>query len=335
MVTYQEIQKCDPTAAKLLLLLAFFDNRDIWYELLRSGLNCSGLPPWFEMAVSSKLVFKTKAKALVGFSLVETKQQGGSYTLHPAVQDWCHYVADNNNLTSQLHELALMSVGYMVPHKSEREYAEIQQRLLPHANYLISRERDFRPNDTIDMWNVSNRIGNLYSDQGKLREAEKMYQRALAGYKKALGPGHPSTLDTVHNLGSLYSNQGKLIEAEEMYQRALTGREQALGPGHPSTLNTVNNLGVLYSNQGKLIEAEELYQRALAGKEKALGPAHSETRAAANNLLPLAALHANQDTPCHTSTVSPASPDLPLNTRGDDSTKHRRKRDILYSFLHR
>jgi hypothetical protein len=26
MVTYQEIQKCDPTAAKLLLLLAFFDN---------------------------------------------------------------------------------------------------------------------------------------------------------------------------------------------------------------------------------------------------------------------------------------------------------------------
>ncbi|GES66437.1 hypothetical protein ATETN484_0015000300 [Aspergillus terreus] len=29
MVTYQEIQKFDPTAAKLLLLLAFFDNRDI------------------------------------------------------------------------------------------------------------------------------------------------------------------------------------------------------------------------------------------------------------------------------------------------------------------
>jgi hypothetical protein len=115
MVIYQEIQKRDPTAAKLLLLLAFFDNRDIWYELLRSGLNCSGLPPWFKMAVSSKLVFKTKVKALIGFSLVETKQQGGSYALHPVVQDWCHHVADHDNLTGQLHELALMSVGYMVP----------------------------------------------------------------------------------------------------------------------------------------------------------------------------------------------------------------------------
>jgi hypothetical protein len=39
------------------------------------------------MAVLNKLVFKTKVKALVGFSLVKTKQQGGSYTLHPVVQN--------------------------------------------------------------------------------------------------------------------------------------------------------------------------------------------------------------------------------------------------------
>lgn len=307
MVTYQEIQKHDPTAAKLLLLLAFSDNRDIWYELLRSGLNCSGLPPWFEMAVSSKLVFKTKVKGLVGFSLVETKQQGGSYALHPVAQDWCHHVADRNSLTSQLHELALMSVGYMVPHRSEKEYAEIQQRLLPHANYLISRERGYRPGDTIDTWNVSNKIANLYSDQGKLSEAEEMYQQALVGYKKALGLDHPSTLDTVNNLGFLYSNQGKPKEAKEMYQRALAGYEKALGPDHPSTLDTVNNLGLLYK-EVKLQVAEEMYQRTLAGKEKALGLAHPDTRAATNNLLPLTILHANQDTPRHTGTVTPAAP---------------------------
>jgi hypothetical protein len=87
LVTYQEIQKRDPTAAKLLLLLAFFDNQDIWYELLRSGLDCSDPPSWFKMAVSSKLVFKTKVKVLIEFSLVEIKQQEGSYALHPVVQD--------------------------------------------------------------------------------------------------------------------------------------------------------------------------------------------------------------------------------------------------------
>jgi hypothetical protein len=55
------------------------------------------------------------------------------------------------------------------------------------------------------------------SDQGKLKEAEEMYWRALKGKEKAWGPEHTSTLDTVNNLGNLYSDQGKLAEAEEMY----------------------------------------------------------------------------------------------------------------------
>ncbi|KAL3495490.1 hypothetical protein BJX62DRAFT_222676 [Aspergillus germanicus] len=271
-ITYEEIQKRDPAAAELLLLLAFFDNQDIWYELIESGMFCSDRPGWLETAVSSKLVFKATVKTLVEFSLVETKQQEGSYTLHPVVQDWY-----------QLHELA------------ERRYAEIEQRLLPHADYLLSRERVHRPNETTDLWSALHGIGRLYSDQGKLKElkeAEAMYQRALAGYKKALGPDHTSTLAIANNLGHLYSDQGKLKEAEEMYQRALAGKETALGPGHASTLDTVNNLGVLYKNQGKLKEAEEMYQRALAGYEKALGPGHSETRIVSESLAAPASLRA-------------------------------------------
>lgn len=41
MITYKEIQKREPAAAKLLLLLAFFDNRDIWFKLIQSSLDSS------------------------------------------------------------------------------------------------------------------------------------------------------------------------------------------------------------------------------------------------------------------------------------------------------
>ena len=54
--------------------------------------------------------------------------------------------------------------------------------------------------------------------QGKLGEAEKMYQEALQGMEKACGPDHVSALQMVNNLGNLYANQGKLEEAEKMYQ---------------------------------------------------------------------------------------------------------------------
>jgi hypothetical protein len=79
-----------------------------------------------------------------------------------------------------------------------------------------------------------------------------MFQRALNGYEKALGPDDTSTLDTVNNLGLLYTDQGKLGEAEEMYKRALKGKEKALGPDHTSTLGIVRNLGNLYASQGML-----------------------------------------------------------------------------------
>jgi tetratricopeptide (TPR) repeat protein len=75
-----------------------------------------------------------------------------------------------------------------------------------------------------------------------------MYRRALAGYEKALGQDHTSTLHAVSNFGSLYRAQGKLDKVEEMYKRTLTGREKALGRDHTSTLHIVNNLGLLYAD---------------------------------------------------------------------------------------
>jgi tetratricopeptide (TPR) repeat protein len=111
-------------------------------------------------------------------------------------------------------------------------------------------------------------LGNLFSYQGKLAEAEQMYERALQGYEEALGPNHTSTLGTVGNLGNLYADQGKLAEAEQMYERALQGYEEALGPNHTSTLLTVNNLGNLYADQGKLAKTEQMCKRMPLGRTK-------------------------------------------------------------------
>ncbi|KAJ0419197.1 hypothetical protein BJY00DRAFT_314265 [Aspergillus carlsbadensis] len=283
-ITYEEIQKRNPTAATLLLLLASFNNQDIWYELVECGLNCSDPPVWFKKAVSSKLAFKATIKMLIGFSLVETKQLEGSYTIHPVVQDWCSHIAALENRTVQLYELALISVGYFVPSQDDRDYLRLQQRLLPHANYLIQRERLNWPDDKLAIWGAFNGLGDLYSYQGNLKEAEEMYQQALAGYKKAVGPDHTSTLDIVNNLGILYFIQGKLEEAEAMYQRALAGYKKAVGPDHTSTLDTVHNLGVFYFNHGNLKKAEEMYQRALTGYGKAVGPDHMSTLATVYNL---------------------------------------------------
>ena len=78
-----------------------------------------------------------------------------------------------------------------------------------------------------------------------------MYVRALAGWEKALGPDHTSTLSTVNNLGLLYRDQGKLAEAEQMYQRALLGLQNSSGSEHPSTMIIMNNMKTLDLGNGK------------------------------------------------------------------------------------
>lgn len=63
--------------------------------------------------------------------------------------------------------------------------------------------------------------------QGKMKEAEEMYLRALTGYEKTQGLEHTTTLDVVIHLGILYDNQDRMKEAEEMYLRVLTGYRKA------------------------------------------------------------------------------------------------------------
>jgi hypothetical protein len=41
-----------------------------------------------------------------------------------------------------------------------------------------------------------------------------MYKRALAGFEKALGPDHTSTLDTISNVGLLYLVSRNLMPSQ-------------------------------------------------------------------------------------------------------------------------
>ena len=131
-------------------------------------------------------------------------------------------------MRDELVWLAVMIVAEAVPSRDQKQYWILQQRLLPHADRCSKCVRDTlerQPDAEIKVCQAGDAgslhsLGSLYFDQGKLADAEAMYRRALAGYEKALGPDHASTLDTVHALGNLYRGQGKLAEAEAMDQPA-------------------------------------------------------------------------------------------------------------------
>jgi tetratricopeptide (TPR) repeat protein len=85
-------------------------------------------------------------------------------------------------------------------------------------------------------------LAGLYDSQGKYKEAEPLYQQALALRQKLLGDDHPHVATSLNNLAGLYKSQGKYKEAEPLYQQALNICEQRLGVDHPHTIIVRGNL---------------------------------------------------------------------------------------------
>ncbi|KAN0073071.1 HET domain containing protein [Elaphomyces granulatus] len=278
-LSFDQVKQRNELSAKLLRLWAYFDNQDL----------CNSKDPdWIRELTEDELEFNGAVRVLSDHGLVEVDMssqeliESRGYSIHGCVHSWTVYVL-NQEWDYDLAKLALKFVGSHVPEKESAKWWLTQRRLLPHAARCSHAVLNGMVIADGMEWELDG-LGLLYADQGKLDEAQKMYQRALQGYEKAWGLDHTSTLDTVNNLGNLYKNQGKLDEAEKMFQRALQGYEKAWGPGHTSTLNTVNNLAGLYQSQDKLDDAEKMCQRALQGKEKAWGPDHTSTLDMVNNL---------------------------------------------------
>ena len=286
-LSFDHIERQSKLSAQLLKLWAYFDNQDLWFELVRERRPYG--PEWLSQLTEDELSFNEAVRILCDHGLVEvdkaSKANGAEsqgYGMHSCVHSWTLYVL-NQEWDTEMAETAIDCVAMHIPESDSHKSWVIKQRLTRHAAKCWS----FIDEGVVDEggreWILFN-LGNLYSYLGKHDDAKKMYGRALEGSEKTLGPDHTSTLHTVNNLGGLYYNLEELDKAEIMYQRALQGYEKALGPDHTCTLSTVHNLGVLYTDLGELDKAKIMYQRALEGKEKTLGPDHTSTLHTVNNL---------------------------------------------------
>jgi hypothetical protein len=71
--------------------------------------------------------------------------------------------------------------------------------------------------------------------------AAAAYEALLTDYLRVLGPDHPDTLTTRHDLAHWRGTAGDPAGAAAAYEALPTDRLRILGPDHPDTLTTRNN----------------------------------------------------------------------------------------------
>jgi tetratricopeptide (TPR) repeat protein len=235
-LSLNNIKQRNGLSAKLLCLWAYFDNQDLWFELLRHS--DSEDPDWIQELAKDELSFHSAARVLTDHGLAEVDMssqelvESRGYSIHGCVHSWTIHVL-NQEWNYDLARAAVKLVASHIPKQDAVQPRLKQQRLLQHAarcSYIVL--NDLATDEGMALAWAYHNFGRFYADQGKLAEAEEMLQRALQGREKALGAEHTSTLTTVNCLGNLYIDQGKFTEAEEMLQRALRSYERALGAEH-------------------------------------------------------------------------------------------------------
>ncbi|MCJ1313658.1 hypothetical protein MMC25_007337 [Agyrium rufum] len=238
--------------AHFLTLAAFFDNTLISKRYFRAYFICYK-PEWMTIFCTKNEWDSDRLGDLLAefrkLSLVQVSIQRSNeiqFSFHPVVRDWIK-LRRNYNTQQQfaIESIGTLSTYLQSVYNHQTSFSTNQETTL-HINACVRNDREFLIGTTeggLDINSVSATwFGLFYQGQGRYDEAETLFERALAGREKKLGPEHPDTLGTVENLATVYRNQGRYGEAETLYERALAGNEKKLGPEHPDTLLTVQNL---------------------------------------------------------------------------------------------
>jgi O-antigen/teichoic acid export membrane protein/tetratricopeptide (TPR) repeat protein len=115
-------------------------------------------------------------------------------------------------------------------------------------------------------------------------QAVAFSERLTADLGRALGPDHPSTLNSRNSLAAAYRAAGRADEAMQLFQQTLLKRMRLLGAEHPDTQTSQNNLAAAYHDVGRMAEAILLYELTLAARERLLGASHPSTLNSRGNL---------------------------------------------------
>jgi serine/threonine protein kinase/TolA-binding protein len=131
--------------------------------------------------------------------------------------------------------------------------------------------------DPLTVAEMQNKLGESLLGLGEPAPAVDLFKKSRATREHLLGPDHPDTLRSMHNLADGSYALGKYDLAVSLWEEALNRMKVNLGPDHSDTLETMRCLAGGYYTVGKLDLALPLAEETLKRREAADGRGHNDT----------------------------------------------------------
>ena len=262
LISFKQIQERDPLAAQYLSYMACVAAKDIPLSLLPPG---------------SSTKHKTTAMGtLKGYSLIAKQLSADSpinthRLVHLAMRNW---LQNEGRLLEYTHTV-MIKLMELIGNVDQGNRA-VWRAYMPHVDYILrTRIKDDNHNAIPSLLNL---YGLCLLHDGRYREAETQYDKAVVVCKANFGVDHPATLTAMNNLALTYWNQERWEEAEKMQVQVMEMRKKSLGVDHPDTLRNMSDLASTYNNQGRNADAMALMNDCVLARQRVLGPEHPLTK---------------------------------------------------------
>jgi tetratricopeptide (TPR) repeat protein len=279
-------------AARLLMLLAYLDNNDVFLDLFRLDGSSVQTPDrrWLSAVWGNRDVNVYKLEGCFGvlesFCLVQRSPSQSGYAMHKLVHAW----ARDRLVDDEVEQERYCDAAFWLLEEAASggpEDPKYRLRVAPHvmANFVATKDMALRRDGdiTIPLEELAGMARFVYGC-GQWANAVSIRRFVLEEKVRILGDDHPDTLSVMNDLAVPLRDQGKLPEAAAIQTEVLEKRKRVLGDDHPDTLSAMNNLANTLSDQGKLPEAAAIQTEVLEKMKQILGDDHPDTLRAINNL---------------------------------------------------
>jgi len=161
---------------------------------------------------------------------------------------------------------------------AQRDYSDTVRQLIDRGRYAEAESLAFELAKTAERdlgsesAESSRRLDLLVEAlvrNGKATDPETLAlaERALHVKFRALGPGHPETAVSLHNIGAVRASRAEFAEALAMHERALSLRRATLQPTDPALADSLDHVTSILISMNRFSDADRHLSESLRIRE--------------------------------------------------------------------
>ncbi|KAH8732423.1 hypothetical protein GQ44DRAFT_766561 [Phaeosphaeriaceae sp. PMI808] len=209
-------------------------------------------------------------RALVVFADIQRRQ--GFY--EESIKIYQRILSTPKAILSERNTLRSMSIrGLAFSHFIQKEWNKAEELLV----HLIEINPGDPSEKSLQGLKIDDFLACVYTQQGRVEEAEKLCIQVLARKKELVDDEHMETLRSMQTLARIYRHQKRWKEAEELIVKVLRTQQRVLGKEHPNSLDSMYDFSVTKYGQGHKNVAMPMLEECFHLHRQVLGPDHPST----------------------------------------------------------